>query len=117
MASPVEEYLEMYDVVQCAAERYVEAADYLLGISQLMRTDGRKALAAIAAGWPTAEQLHALISESLNAENRLFRCWDKLPDKYRAGILKDPDSAGSVAFGEREFDEVQRAFLEGWKPR
>ena len=117
MASPVEEYLEMYDVVQRATERYVDAADYLLGMSQIMRTDGRKALAAIAAGWPTAEQLHALIFESLNAENRLFRCWDKLPDKYRVGILKDPDSAGSVDFGDREFEEVQRAFLESRKLR
>jgi hypothetical protein len=82
-----------------------------------MRTDGRKALAAIASGWPTAEQLHALISESLNAENQLFRCWDKLPDKYRAGILKGPDSAGSVDVGDREFEEVQRAFLDGLKRR
>jgi hypothetical protein len=117
MASPVEEYLEMYDVVQRAAERNVDAADYLLGISQLMRADPRKALAAIASGWPTAEQLHALISESLTSENQLFRRWDMLPDKYRAGILKDPDTAGSVDVGDRTFEETQEAFRDALKRR
>jgi hypothetical protein len=115
MASPVEEYLEAYDAAQHVAECYVDVAD--LGISQLMRTDPSRARAAIASGWPTAEQLQGLISASLNSESQLFQRWAKLPDKYRAGILKVPDTAGSVDVGEREFEEVQSAFLQAWNRR
>src|SRR5262245_27787236 len=117
MASPVEEYLETYDLVQRLAARNVDASDYLLGISHLMRTNPRKALTAIASGWPTAEQMRTLIQGSLNAEYQLSQGWEKLPEKHRSGILKDPDSAGRIDFGEREFEEVQSAFLQGLKRR
>src|SRR5262249_50803725 len=117
MASPGEEYLEAYDAAQHVAEGYVDVADYLLGISQLLRTDPSRARAPIALGWPTAEQLQGLISASLNSESQLFQRWANLSDKYRAGILKDPDTAGSVDVGEREFEEVQSAFLQAWKRR
>lgn len=112
MASPVEDYLEVYDAVQRFAECNVSVADYLLEISQLMRTNPRKALDAIATCWPRAEQMHSVIAGSLNAEEQLLRRWEKLPEKHRSGILKDPDSAGSADLGDREFEEIQNEVLE-----
>src|SRR5262249_19187841 len=94
MASAVDEYLEMYDTVQRLAERNVDVADYLFEISQLMRDNPRPLFDAIRSDWPTAEQMLSLIAGLLNAHDELSRRWDKLPDKFKSGLLKTPNTAG-----------------------
>jgi hypothetical protein len=114
MPHAIDEYLDILDALQRLDERFVNAADYLLEISKLMRSDPDRALAAISSDWPTAEQLCALINEITNAEKLLKQHWDKLPERYKNAIESShPDNAG-VDLGERTFEEVRIAFRAVW---
>jgi hypothetical protein len=101
MASAVEEYLDRFDGVRRLAERNVAVADHLLNVSRLMRVNPHEAVAAISSGWPTAEQLTALITEMMNAESELPLHWAKLPEKYRNALpSKHHDKAGDVGYSD-----------------
>ena len=104
MASAVEEYLDHFDAIKRLAERIVDVADRLLEVSELLRGDPHKVLAAFSSGdWPTAEQLRVLMTELANAEDQLPLYWDKLPEKYRNAMPgKHPDMAGGVGYPDND---------------